>query len=95
MEYYWIFRSAELLSPLSILKEIKNKIHILVLQHYFDCLIISGQQIEETHLLNFLYNIMIDAFTETHKTIGKVAENKNNYSICQEWLYLTGLSLYY
>ncbi len=82
MEYYWIFRSAELLSPLSILKEIKNEIHIVIDQHYFDCLNISGQQIEENLLMNFLCNIMIDTYMETQTIIEKTTQN--NYSICQK-----------
>ncbi len=68
MEYYWIFRSTETLTPLSILKQMKNKIQIMIFQGIVDILNLSGYQIGENCLLNFLsiYCIaMICLYTET------------------------------
>ncbi len=53
MEYYSIFRSAEFLSPLWILKEMKNKKLILIYQHLIDLLSIPNCNMEQNLVLNF------------------------------------------
>ncbi len=65
MEFYSVFRSAEILTPLSILKEMVNKNQILLYQHIFDDLNISKNKIEENLVLNFLY-VYKDRNTQKH-----------------------------
>ncbi len=80
-----MFRSAEFLSPLTLLKQMLNKKQILIYQHCGDRLNISVGQKKENHVLNFLYNIMMGIYTTTQKNIEKPTENvhtrRNSYGI--------------
>ncbi len=82
MEYYRIFRSAEILSPLSILKEIRNKKQIVIFQHCVDFLNISECQNKENHVLNFLFNMIMDTYAKIYKNNKKALQN--NYGISDD-----------
>ncbi len=85
MECYWLFRSAEFLTPLCILKEIRNKIQIMILKHLFDGLNISKQRIAGNYVLNFLYESIMDIYIETQNTIENTLQN------VMDWLWNVNL----